>query len=78
LYPEIFRQGDEELGLDSASLFSKKWSRYSELYALSQGDLRRFNTITKMKVHKCFMYLAFEKEKIDLENTMIKKQLNPK
>lgn len=31
-----------------------------------------------MKMHKCYMFLAFEKERIELENSMIRKQLKNK
>ena len=67
LYPEVFGDGDQG-GTDERSGFSRKWGSYSELYTLSGGDITRFEDITKLNVHQCLMYLAFEKEKTQLEN----------
>ena len=71
LYTELFGEGDQT-GTDARSGFSRKWGSYSELYTLAQGDITKFEQVTKLSLHQCLMYLAFEKEKLQLENTMIK------
>ena len=71
LYPELFGEGGQG-GTDERSGFARKWGSYSELYALAQGDVTRFTKVTKLSLHQCLMYLAFEKEKIELEGRMIK------
>ena len=43
------------------------------MYALAGGDVRKFEEVTKLSVHKCLMWLEFEKEKNDLEAKKIKK-----
>tara|TARA_R100001377_G_scaffold12725_1_gene6378 strand:- start:223 stop:477 length:255 start_codon:yes stop_codon:yes gene_type:complete len=71
LYTELFGEGNQG-GTDERSGFSRKWGSYSELYALAQGDITRFTEVTKLPLHQCLMYLAFEKEKAELETRMIK------
>ena len=72
-YPELFGEGNEG-GTDDQSNFARKWGSYQELYTLAQGDIRRFNEITNLPLHTCLMYLAFEKEKVEMENRMIKQK----
>lgn len=74
-YPEIFSTGDEG-GTDfsATSNFGRKWGWYQSIYGLAKGDVTKFDTVTKLNVHKSLMYLAFEKEKIELEKSMIKKR----
>ena len=72
-YPELFGEGGGE-GTDDRSNFGRKWGSYQEIYTLAQGDVRRFNEVTKLSLHSCLMYLAFEKEKIEFENRMIKQK----
>lgn len=72
-YDELFGgQGDG--GISSTSQFGSKWGWYSSIYALSQSDIRRFEDITKLKMHECLMFLTFEKEKNELEAKQIKKK----
>jgi hypothetical protein len=72
-YDELFGgQGDG--GLTSTSQFGSKWGWYSSIYALAQSDIRRFENITKLKMHECLMFLTFEKEKNELEAKQIKKK----
>ena len=71
-YDELFgQQGDRSL--DSISIFSSKWGWYQSIYGLAQGDVTRFEDITKLNVHSCFMMLSFMKDKNELEAKQIKK-----
>ena len=72
-YDELFG-GYGEGGLTSAAQFGKKWGWYSSIYALAKQDIRRFENITKLKMHECLMFLTFEKEKNELEAKQIKKK----
>ena len=70
-YDELFGQrGDKNL--DSVSLFSRKWGWYQSIYGLAKGDIRRFENITKLNVHECFMMLSFMKDKAEVEAKRIK------
>ena len=71
-YDELFGGGGNG-SLDSVSQFSKKWGWYQSIYTLAHGDVRRFEDITELDVHTCFMMLTFEKEKNELEAKQIKK-----
>tara|TARA_B110000977_G_scaffold99500_1_gene130664 strand:+ start:153 stop:407 length:255 start_codon:yes stop_codon:yes gene_type:complete len=71
-YDELFGGGGNK-GLDSVSQFSSKWGWYQSIYTLAQGDVRRFEDISELSVHTCFMMLSFEKEKNELEAKQIKK-----
>lgn len=70
-YNELFtgHKGDE---LTAVSQFGTKWGWYSSVYALAQSDIRRFEYITKLKMHECLLFLTFEKEKNELEAKQIK------
>jgi len=72
-YDELFGGGSDK-SLDGLSNFSRKWGWYQSLYGLSQGDITRIESVTKLNVHTCFMMLAFMKEKNELEAKQIKKK----
>ena len=46
---------------------------YQSIYALAQGDVTRFEDITKLTAHTCFMMLSFIKDKNEIEAKQIKK-----
>ena len=75
LYTELVGERTNE-GTDDRSNVSRKWGSYSELYTLAQGDITRFKQVAKLPLHQCLMYLAFEKEKAELESRIIKRKIN--
>ena len=77
-YPELYGEDDtgEQYQLSSEGGFGKKWGWYQSIYALAQGDVRRFDEVTSLPLHQCLTFLTFEKEKNELEVNMIKKQYN--
>lgn len=72
-YPELFEQGSTE-GTDygAATNFGKKWGWFQSIYGIAKGDVTKFDNITKLNFHQCLIYLAFEKEKNQLEANLIK------
>ena len=52
--------------------FSTKWGWYNSIYGLAQGDITRYEDITKLGVHECFMMLSFMKDKAEVEAKRIK------
>jgi hypothetical protein len=73
-YTEIFGATTQERGYATArDAFAKKWGWYQSIYALAKGDVRNFNTVTELPLYQCLNYLAFEKEKIDIEQQELKK-----
>ena len=76
-YPELYGSGGEEgeaYQLSAEGGFGAKWGWYQSIYALAKGDVRRFDEVTELALHKCLTFLMFEKEKNELEAEMIKKQ----
>ena len=53
-----------------------KWGWYQSLFGLSQGDIRRFEDITKLNIHTCLYALSFMKEKAEVESKNIKSKFN--
>jgi len=60
-------------GFNDEAQFGKRWGWYSSIYALAQGDVRRFDSISKLPLRQCLTYLTFEKQKSDLEMKLIKR-----
>ena len=69
-YDELFSGGSDAGNL--AQGFGKKWGWYQSVYALAQGDVRRYEDITGMNLNTCLLALSFEKEKQEIENKNIK------
>ena len=73
-YPELFTEGSEQADYSTEGTFGSKWGWYQSVYGISKGDVTKFDEVTKLNVHECLMYLAFEKDKIELEKKLIKKR----
>ncbi len=71
-YAEIFESGGVENEYGETAGFGREWGWYQSIYGLAKGDVRQFEHITKLNFHECLMYLAFEKEKNQLEAKLIK------
>ena len=72
-YDELFGGGSDR-SLDGVSQFSRKWGWYQSIYGLANGDITKFESITELNVHSCFMMLSFKKDKNELEAKQIKKK----
>ena len=53
--------------------FGKQWGWYQSIYALAQGDLTRFDTVTSYRLTMCLTYLTFEKQKQEIEQRQLDK-----
>ena len=73
LYPELFGDGQAADGFDRQAQFGKKWGWYSSYYGLAQGDVRRFDEVSKLRLTTCLTFLTFEKEKNEIEIQQIRK-----
>jgi len=72
-YPELFGDSTGSSDLSASATFSAKWGWYNSIYAAAGGDLLKFDKVTKTNIHKFLMFLAFEKEKYQLEERLIKR-----
>ena len=74
-YPELFSERDGGVNdFGATANFGAKWGWYQSIYGLAKGDVAEFDKVTKLNVHKCLLYLAFEKEKVELEKRLIKQK----
>tara|TARA_B110001450_G_scaffold242961_1_gene253779 strand:- start:1390 stop:1647 length:258 start_codon:yes stop_codon:yes gene_type:complete len=71
-YPELFGESIGNKPTTRNESFALKWNWYNSIFALSGGDILKFNEVTKLKLHKCLMHLAFEKDKYELEQQILK------
>jgi hypothetical protein len=53
--------------------FAKHWGWYQSIYHIAQGDLSRFEAVTKHKLIECLTYLTFEKQKQEIEQRELNK-----
>ena len=54
----------------------KKWGWYQSLFGLSQGDITRFEDITKLNIHTCLYALSYMKDKAEVESKQMKSKFN--
>lgn len=59
-------------GIGLSASFGNKWGWYQSVYALANGNVKEFEKVTKLPLFQCLTWLEFEKEKVELENKMIK------
>ena len=71
-YPSLFGARDENPYTREAQ-FGQRWGWYQSIYALAQGDVLKFGDVTQLPINQALTYLTFEKEKNDIEISMIKK-----
>ena len=72
---DILFSGQSGASLTGIQQFGEKWGWYQSIYALSQGDIRRFENITQLNLHRCLTMLTFMKEKSDLESKQLKSKM---
>jgi hypothetical protein len=79
-YPDLFREtnqeGSEHLSdFSETTQFGKQWGWYQSIYALAQGDVTKFDEITKLPLTKCLTYITFEKQKNEIEKRQLERQM---
>jgi hypothetical protein len=53
--------------------FGRKWGWYQSIYAAAQGDVLKFDAITKLPITQLMTWLVFEKEKTEIEMKNLKR-----
>lgn len=71
-YSELFGDTEGDRIATASSGFSAKWGWYQSIYGLANGDILKYDEITKQNIHKCLTFLSFEKDKYKLETQMLK------
>tara|TARA_R100001463_G_scaffold133241_2_gene194465 strand:+ start:119 stop:376 length:258 start_codon:yes stop_codon:yes gene_type:complete len=72
-YSELFENSGHSTHSTRAEGFASKWGWYQSIYGLTKGDIGKLDEVTKSKLHTCLTMLAFEKDKMELENDIIKR-----
>ena len=70
-YESLFTGGNQET-TSARSGFGQRWGWYQSVYGLANGDITKFENITKLKMHECLLMLTFMKEKNEVEIQQIK------
>jgi hypothetical protein len=75
-FDALFGDGDQEgeNEYSESAQFGKQWGWYQSIYALSKGDVLKFDAVTRQPLYKCLTLLTFEKQKAEIEIRQIKKQ----
>jgi hypothetical protein len=55
--------------------FARNWNWYPSIYKCAQGDVSKLNEVTKLRLTQCLTYLTFEKQKTEIENRELKRQM---
>jgi hypothetical protein len=71
-FEPLYTERSGTVGSSEAS-FGKKWGWYQSIYAAAQGDILRFNSVTKLPITTLMTWLMFEKEKTEIEIKNIRK-----
>jgi len=74
-YPDLFGDPDAEptYNLTSEGNFGRKWGWLSSVDHLAQGDVSKYDSVTKLPLHLCLTKLVFDAEKNDLERKAIER-----
>jgi hypothetical protein len=68
LYPELF-DGDGYTNQHESN-FGKKWSAYSTIINLANGDITKIDKVVEEPLEKCLLFLAYKADKNQLETLL--------
>jgi hypothetical protein len=75
----LFGDGDtEESGTNDFSeraQFGKQWGWYNSIYAVSKGDVTKFDEVTRLGLRKCLTFLTYERQKTEIEQRELNKRI---
>jgi hypothetical protein len=73
-YDKLFGGESGAAEYSEQAQFGKRWGWYSSIYALAQGNVRRFDEVSKLPITQSLTWLTFEKEKTEIEMKLINKK----
>ena len=71
-YTELFENSGSSGHSTKLEGFARKWGWYQSIYGLTKGELGKIEEVTKSKLHTCLTMLAFEKDKMEVEQQLMK------
>jgi hypothetical protein len=73
-YPELFDEFSGNTTQHQVN-FGRKWKSYSSVVQLSGGDVLRIDEVINQPLEKCLLFLAYQSDKVQLEELMHKDML---
>lgn len=73
-YPELFEGGGASS--EHQANFTKKWSAYSTIFELANGDILKFDEVIEQPLEKCLLYLSFRADRIQLDELQHKQAMS--
>ena len=75
VFPALFEEVYEgEQGYSREDQFAKKYGWFNSLFALSGGDITKYNEVTKINHLTGLLFLEYNKEKADIEAAQYKRR----
>ena len=71
-FDSLFNGTGGEHDLSSTANFGRKWGWYTTFYHLSQGDVTRFEKVSKLRLFAALTMMTYDKEKNELEKSLLK------
>jgi hypothetical protein len=75
----LFGDGDTEEfetnDFSERTQFGKQWGWYNSIYAVAQGDVTKFDEVTKLGLRKCLTFLTYERQKTEIEQRELNKRI---
>jgi len=72
-YSEIFQTGGGE-DYSANGQFSGKWGWYHSVYKAAKGDVRKFESVTKLNMNQVLLYLCYEADKHRVEKAELERK----
>jgi hypothetical protein len=75
LYVELFTKsenGDDD-GSSDSDIFNNKWGWYNSINALADGNVLKFDSVTRLPLHKCLLKLSYDKDHQEVSGRIIKR-----
>lgn len=70
MYPELFEDGGATN--QHQINFGRKWKSYSSLIQLAGNNIDKIDEVVKEPLEKCLLWLAYQSDKVELEDLMHK------
>ena len=71
-YNELFENSGHSGHSTKLEGFARKCGWYQSIYGLTKGEVNKIDTVTSTKLHTCLTMLAFEKDKMEVEQQLMK------
>jgi len=74
-FPSLFGEERGDIDYTVEGQFAQRWGWFPLFYTLANGDATKFDQASKLPASFAFSFLAFEKDRNEAENKILKKNL---